>query len=189
MDVVLVLPHDWTGSVFFVFLDKTNPVTSATTRVLRSQHHGGTTSHSLEVTGTGFAINPRRFITCHHNVFNETTSTNCDRVAICTDLKKNGNQIIPHPQSPSIWLCHIRVASKWTRFISNSNLSINSLPSAGLGVHLWCDWRLSGRWIWRVRHLASRTPCSVAIPSTQWLQSVIRSWQVPEGLWSRMGMS
>jgi len=95
-----VAPHDWTGSVFFVFLDTNIPVTSATTRVLSSQHHGGTRSHGLEVTGSGFAINPRRFITCHHNVFNEVTSTICDRVAICTNLKKNGNQIIPHPQFP-----------------------------------------------------------------------------------------
>ena len=30
----------------------------------------------------------------------ETTFTNCDRVAICTNLKKNANQIIPHPQFP-----------------------------------------------------------------------------------------
>jgi len=35
---------------------------------------------------------------------------------------------------------------------------------------------LSGRWIWRVSHLANRTTCSVAIPSTQWLQNVIRAW-------------
>jgi len=40
---------------------------------------------------------PRRFITCHQNVFNEVQSTNCDRVAIGTNLKKNGNQINPHP--------------------------------------------------------------------------------------------
>lgn len=89
-------PSDsWLGSVFFVFLVENIPVTSTTAEVLRSQDHG---AHGLEVTGSGFAINPRRFITCHHNVFNETTSTNCDRVAICAKLKKDGNQIIPHPQ-------------------------------------------------------------------------------------------
>jgi len=135
-------------------------VTSATARVQRSQHHGGTQSYGLEVTGSGFAINPRRFITCHHNVFNETTSTNCDRVAICTKLKKNGNQIIPHPQFPiySANLLQFDVDLDFAIFELLPNepdlvpipiCPINSLPSTGypnlgciygaIGDFLLCD--------------------------------------------------
>jgi len=159
----------WIGSVFFVFLDTNIPVTSAT---VGSQDHG-TRSHGLEVTGSGFAINPRRFITCHHNVFDETTLTNCDRVAICTNLKKNGNQIIPHPQFPvySFNLLQFDVDLDFAIFELLPNepdlvpipiCPVNSLPSAGR-LTLGCIYGAIGDFqvgefdefaIWRAGHHA-----------------------------------
>ena len=50
---------------------------------------------NLEISGTAFAITSRRFITCHHCVYNEHSQSIVNRVAICKRIQKEGERIVP----------------------------------------------------------------------------------------------
>lgn len=54
----------------------------------------------LEISGTAFAITPRRFISCHHCVFDEISSTTLRSVAICSTILKQADKIVPDPAFP-----------------------------------------------------------------------------------------
>lgn len=61
--------------------------------ISHSNNTGATvTTTRLEITGSGLAITARRFI---QYFFNENNATVCDRVAICTNITKNGSNIVP----------------------------------------------------------------------------------------------
>ena len=57
----------------------------------------------LEISGSTFAITDRRFITCHHNIFDQHRNMNITTVAICTAIIKTGSSITPHPAHPVMY--------------------------------------------------------------------------------------
>lgn len=59
------------------------------------------TRMKLEICGTAFAITPRRFISCHHCVFRERSSTTLQSVVICSSVVKQADAIVPDPNPES----------------------------------------------------------------------------------------
>lgn len=58
------------------------------------------TRMKMEISGTAFAITPRRFISCHHCIFDEISSITLSSVVICSNVIKQGDGIIiPDPAS------------------------------------------------------------------------------------------
>lgn len=56
----------------------------------------------LEISGTAFAITPRRFISCHHCVFDERSLTTFQSVVICSSVVKQAEAIVPDPDPASL---------------------------------------------------------------------------------------
>lgn len=61
------------------------------------------TRMKLEISGTAFAITPRRFISCHHCIFDEISFTTLSSVVICSRIIKQGDQIVPDPTLPLLY--------------------------------------------------------------------------------------
>jgi hypothetical protein len=113
--------RDWTSSVFFLFVELPTDWGAFTIKQLKGFLESAGISvpaaarskenlvvlcdanlprMRLEISGTAFAITPRRFITCHHCVYDETTTATLHTVAICSSILKQGDKIVPHPTSP-----------------------------------------------------------------------------------------
>lgn len=123
----LALPfHNWIGSVFFLFVEITTPTdwNVYTAEQLKAELVNRKLSGSggratlierlqdkiaaggpgiLEISGSAFSITSRRFITCHHNIYNENNSMTINSVAICSKIVKVGNRMIPHPAQPVLY--------------------------------------------------------------------------------------
>lgn len=114
--------RDWTSSVFFLFVELPIDWGAFTMKQLKGFLESAGISvpaaarnkenlvvlcnanlsprMRLEISGTAFAITPRRFITCHHCVYDEKTTTTLHTVAICSSIVKQGDKIVPDPASP-----------------------------------------------------------------------------------------
>ena len=103
---------NWIGSVYFLFVVVAANWDNLTVRELqdelmrRNQVATGTKAQlldrlrlivptNLEISGTAFAITSRRFITCHHCVYDEHSQSIVNRVAICKRIQKEGERIVP----------------------------------------------------------------------------------------------
>jgi len=105
--------HDWIDSVFFLFVH--SDLSRFTVKQLKAELLSRNLTQSglreelethiglgiWEISGTAFAISPRRVITCHHCIFNENERVTLNEVAFCSSIMKaENNRIIPHSLYP-----------------------------------------------------------------------------------------